>query len=76
MAQTILDGLGVLRMLAFISAALAIRTKLVTQHEELLRMAEREHESPSSLMNRLAWDTLRMKGRNDSRISAQRSLPV
>ncbi len=63
MAQTILDGLGVLRMLAFISAALAIRTKLVTQHEELIHRADRERKSPSSLMNRLAWETLRMKGR-------------
>ncbi len=63
MAQTILDCLGVLLMLAFISAALSIRTKLIAQHEDLLRKAEREHKSPSSLINRLAWDTLRMKRR-------------
>ena len=63
MALAILDWLGVLLMLAFISAAFAIRSKLVTQHQEFLQRAEREQKYPSSLMNRLAWDTLRMKGR-------------
>ncbi len=64
MAQAILDWLGVLLMLAFISASMAIRSTLVMQHEELLQRAEKEHKPACSLMNRLAWNTLRMKGRS------------
>ncbi len=59
--QAVLDLLGVLLLLAFMSASLAIRSKLIARHEELVLKAEKEKKSTSSLMNRLAWDTLRMK---------------
>jgi len=61
MVYTILSILGVLFLLAFMSASLAIWYKLLTNYQELIKRAKEEDKPISSAMNKMIWDTLRMK---------------
>ncbi len=61
MVYTILNILGVLFLLAFLSASMAISYKLLTNYQELIKKAKEEDKTISSVMNKMIWDTLRMK---------------
>lgn len=61
MVDTILSILWVLFLLAFMSASLAISYKLLTNYQNLIKRAKEEDKSISSVMNKMIWDTLRMK---------------
>jgi len=43
------------------SASLAIWYKLLTNYQELIKKAKEEDKPISSVMNKMIWDTLRMK---------------
>ncbi len=61
MLYTILDILAVLFLLAFMSASLVILYRLLTSYEELIKKAEEENKPISSVMNKIIWNTLRMR---------------
>ncbi len=61
MIYTILSALGVLFLLAFMSVSLVILYRLLTNYEELIKKAEEENKPISSVMNKMIWNTLRMR---------------
>ena len=55
-----LTGSSMFPLLAFLSASFALRSKLLLEHGELLRRAEREGTTNDEALNELALDALRM----------------